>query len=96
MRRGPSIPPLTILYSKMLIFIVCNESVTDRPTNGRTNGRTNRRKDRPTDGWTDPVIEMRGRIKKYDWILKTMTALCLINMGTERAVHLFLTGLLQN
>ncbi len=36
--------------SKMLIYLVFDESVT------------NRRTDRRTDGPTDPVLEMRGRI----------------------------------
>ena len=40
--RGPSIPPLTTSYSKMLIFLVFDESVTDGPTDGRTDGRTDR------------------------------------------------------
>ena len=49
---------LNISYSKMLIFLVFDESVTD----GRADGRTDRRTDGPTDGQTDPLTELRGRI----------------------------------
>ena len=42
--RGPSIPPLTIFYSKkkMMIFLVFDESVTDGPTDQPTDRQTDR------------------------------------------------------
>ena len=40
-----SIPPPTIICSKIMIFLVFYESVTDGPTDGSTDG--------PTDGRTD-------------------------------------------
>ena len=42
---GPSIPPMTIFCSKMLISLAFDKSVTDQPTDGRTDGRTDERTD---------------------------------------------------
>ena len=44
-------------YSRLKSAENCNfQGVTDGPTNHPT--------DRPIDGWTDPLIELRGSIKK--------------------------------
>ena len=44
-----SIPPATIICSKMMIFLIFYKSVTNQPTDGRTDQRT----DGPTDGRAD-------------------------------------------
>ena len=49
-----STPPPTIISTKIMIFLVFYESVTNQRTDGPT--------DRRTDGRTDPVIEIRERI----------------------------------
>ena len=45
------------------IVQVGNKRFREFEKNGlRTDGRMDRQTDGPTDGWTDPLIEMRGRI----------------------------------
>ena len=51
-----------MFYSKMLISLVFDESVTDGPTEGPTDGPTDRRTDRRTDGPTDgPTVQWTNR-----------------------------------
>ena len=53
----PSIPPLTLIFSKILISLVSYESVTDGRTDRRTDGRTDGRTDRP--GYSDARTHLK-------------------------------------
>ena len=46
----PSKPPLAVFLPERIDYLVFDQSMTDRPTDGRSNG--------PTDRRTDPLTEM--------------------------------------